>query len=218
MIDARKSAMENLFSAAKFATLAFKSRAAKAGVVLTKEEWDDLIDDVVIRAVDMFIKQKVIGHTYNRKYSFFHNVRSCVWSWFGNTLDKHMKNIKEKILSVDRLEPDLYEHVIENARPSLYPAYKERESAQLNLRTWCSLTRNESHLEYEDAEDFFSYLEACEETGLPIKKDVPLYRRGREVTGEGFARMCVGWGESGQRKHADKFPEDRKNSHRDCPQ
>ena len=189
LIDAGRSAMENLFSAARFATLAFKSRAVKAGIVLTKEEWDDLIDDVVVRAVDMFIKHKVIGHTYNRKYSFFHNVRSCVWSRFGNTLTEHLGNIKDKIMSVDRLEHDLCERALENARPRFYLSYREREFAQQNLHAWCSLTRNDAHLKYEDAEDFFSYLEACEETGIPIKKDTPLYRRGREVTGEGFEQV-----------------------------
>lgn len=189
LIDGTKSAMENLFSAARFATLAFKSRAAKAGVVLTKEEWDELIDDVVVRAVDAFIQHKVIGHTYNRKYSFFNNVRSCVWSRFGNTLTEHLNNIKEKMMSVDRLDHDLYERAIENAKPRRYLAYRERGFAQQNLHAWRTLNRNEAHLKYEDAEDFFSYLEACEETGLPIKKDTPLYRRGREVTGDGFTEI-----------------------------
>ena len=189
LINPALSAMENLFSAARFATLAFKSRAVKAGVVLTREEWNDLIDDVVVRAVDMFIKHKVIGHTYNRKYSFFHNVRSCVWSRFGNTLTEHLEKIKDKIMSVDRLDHDLCERALENARPRFYLSYRERGFAQENLRAWRSRTRNEAHLKYEDAEDFFSYLEACEETGLPIKKDVPLYRRGREVTGEGFEQI-----------------------------
>lgn len=189
LIDAKKSSMENLFSAARFATLAFKSQAVKAGVVLTKEEWDELIDDVMVRAVDMFIERKVIGRTYNRRFSFFHNVRSCVWSQFGNTLTGHLGNIKDKIMSVDRLDHDLYERALENAKPRRYLAYRERGFAQQNLRAWRSWTRNEAHLKYEDAEDFFSYLEACEETDLPIKKDTPLYRRGREVTGEGFAEI-----------------------------
>ena len=181
--------MENLFSAARFATLGFKSRAAKAGVVLTKEEWDELIDDVVVRAVDMFVTRKVKMHQYEKKVSFFNNVRSCVWSQFGNTLTGHLGNIKDKIMSVDRLDHDLYERALENAKPRRYLAYRERGFAQQNLRAWRSWTRNEAHLKYEDAEDFFSYLEACEETDLPIKKDTPLYRRGREVTGEGFAEI-----------------------------
>lgn len=189
LIDAKKSAMENLFSAARFATLAFKSRAVKSGVVLTKEEWDELIDDVVVRAAGMFIQNKVIGHTYNRRYSFFHNVRSCVWSRFGNTLGEHLVRIKDKIMSVDRLDHDLYERVIENVRPRLYLGYGDREFSQQNLHAWRSLNRNEAHLKYEDAEDFFSYIEACEETGITIKKDAPLYKRGREVTGEGFAQV-----------------------------
>lgn len=181
-IDPKKSAMENLFDACRVAALAHKGHYAQK-VVLMKDEWDDILDTAILHAVELFLDSKIRRHTYCHEVSFFTNVWSCVWSCFNCELNKYVKNVvKRKINSLDRLEPDTAQYLANTARPPIYTTTKfDYKGAQSNLRTWLKRSTNEAYLQREDEDDFWSYMDACEEYGLTPDKNAPLYKRGRWI-------------------------------------
>lgn len=77
LLDPNMTAMENTFEAARVGTAyLLKNKRLK----VTQEEWADLFDEIVYKAVQQFINVKVMQHQYNRNYSFYQNMFSCVWS------------------------------------------------------------------------------------------------------------------------------------------
>lgn len=201
-IDPKLSAMENLFSAAKFAAGFFK-RSYKRKVVLTADEWDEVMDDVVLCAVRQFLTRKLGPHgNYCREHSFYLNVYSCVLSIFQDRLDYYFKVIKQKIQSIDRIldanrksfvcapvngfetgpgELHRNEKLMNIPMPRYTDDNDTRGKAQSNLRCWMNRSTHDTFCKYEDEEDYWSYVEACEELGIPVDKNAPLYRRGRYI-------------------------------------
>ena len=159
--------------------LAFKAIYCRKGLMLTADEWDDVIDDVMFFAVKRFMTRIREGR-YDRRASFFLNVRSCVLSLFHSRLNLYIKNvIRRKADSLDRME---YEHAefIRNARPM--PKYVrgelEKKTAMYDLKTRTVNNDNMSRFVTKSEQDFWDYLESCDELDLPVDRTSPVYLLG----------------------------------------
>lgn len=159
-IRPERSAQENLWDCIRVNTLSFKSKVNKKGLTLTYEEWSDIIQEVSIAAYKRFMT-KLLGGRYNRKYSFYLNVRSCVYMVFYQVVQLYLaKYVHPKANSYDRLEPDKIEYMVNSTRMPLY-----KESIKGPKET-------------EEEEAFWEYLYSCKETGLPVDRRNPDYLMG----------------------------------------
>ena len=178
-IDPRKTAQENLWSATRMITLAFKAAYSRKGLVLSSDEWNEVIDDVMFFAVRRFINAVKEGR-YDRSVSFFLNVRSHVLSLFHERLNLYIKNVvKRKADSLDRMDPETAEYV-RNSRPM--PRYvrgeSERKTAMYDLKSRAVNNGHISRFVTKAEQDFWDYVESCEEMNLPIDRSNPMYLLG----------------------------------------
>lgn len=185
-LRADRTAMENLWSAARFAAHGFRIKYAKAGVNLTYDEWSEAMDAIVLVSVRRFLN-KLKNKKYAHEYSFYQNVYSCVFSVFHQQLNFYMDNVvKKKMNSLDRLDPEKAQFLIDTSSRPMYNSTKEdRKIAMNNLKSWLSKCEHVSHLKSEWEYDYFMYVESCEETGIPVDKMNPMYILGAPyATGE----------------------------------
>ena len=119
-IDPEKTARENLWSAATFAVERLRKKYVKAGMRLTGEEWQEVMDDIVLSAVKQFMG-KVNRGEVNMEYSFYQNVYSCVYSFFNVRLDHFLRTVvKRKIENIDRLELEQAQFLVDTAKKPMY--------------------------------------------------------------------------------------------------
>lgn len=185
-LDPRKTARENLWSAATFAADCLRHKYVKAGMKLTAEEWKDVLDDIVLSAVRSFMN-KVNRGEINMEYSFYQNVYSCVYSFFNVRLDHFLRTVvKRKIDNIDRLEPEQAQFLLDTARKPMYISGDgDRKTARCNLKSWLAGSVHMTHLISEWAYDYFEYVESCEATGVPVNRYNPMYILGAPyATGE----------------------------------
>ena len=185
-ISPARTAMENLWSAARFATHGFRIKYVKAGVNLTSDEWNEAMDNIVLASVRRFMN-KLKNKKYAHEYSFYQNVYSCVFSVFHQQLNFYMNNVvKKKMNSLDRLDPEKAQFLIDTYSRPMYNSTKDdRNIAMSNLKSWLSKCEHVSHLKSEWEYDYFMYVESCEETGIPVDKMNPMYILGAPyATGE----------------------------------
>lgn len=185
-LDPKKTARENLWSAATFAAYCFRRKYVKAGMKLTRDEWQEVMDDIVLAAVRAFMN-KVKRGEINMEYSFYQNVYSCVYSVFNLRLDHFLRTVvKRKIENIDRLEPEQAQFFLDTARKPMYISGDgDRKTARCNLKSWLSKSGHLSHLVAEWIYDFFMYVESCESTGIPVNRYNPMYILGAHyATGE----------------------------------
>ena len=185
-IDPEKTARENLWSAATFAADCFRRKYVKAGMKLTGEEWQDVMDDIVLAAVRAFMNKLNRGEI-NMEYSFYQNVYSCVYSVFSLRLDHFLRTVvKRKMDNIDRLDPEHAQFLVDTAKKPMYVSGDvERISSRRNMKTWLSKSVHLSHLVSEWVYDFFMYVESCEATGIPVNRYNPMYILGAPyATGE----------------------------------
>ena len=186
-IDPACTAMENLFSAARFAANGFRYRYSKAGVNLTGEEWAEALDAIVLVSVRRFLNKLIKNRTYSREHTFFQNVRSCVFSVFYQQLNFYMDNVvKRKMNSLDRLDPEKAQFLVDtSSRPMYNSTNDDRKLERNNLKSWLSNSDHMSHQKSEWEYDYFMYVESCEETGIPVNRHNPMYILGAQyATGE----------------------------------
>ena len=185
-LDPEKTARENLWSAATFAADCLRRKYVKAGMRLTGEEWKEVMDDIVLSAVRSFMN-KVNRGEVNMEYSFYHNVYSCVYSFFNVRLDHFLRTVvKRKIENIDRLEPEQAQFLLDTARKSMYISGDgDRKTARCNLKAWLFKSVHLTHLVAEWVDDYFTYVESCEEAGIPVNRYNPMYILGAPyATGE----------------------------------
>ena len=185
-LDPEKTARENLWSAATFAADCFRRKYVKAGMKLTGEEWQEVLDDIVLSAVRAFMG-KVNRGEVNMEYSFYQNVYSCVYSVFNLRLDHFLRTVvKRKIDNIDSLDPEHAQFLVDTAKKPMYVSGDgDRKTARCNLKSWLSKSNHLSHLAAEWADDFFMYVESCEATGIPVNRYNPMYILGAPyATGE----------------------------------
>ena len=187
-IDPEKTARENLWSAATFAADCLRQKYVRGGMRLTREEWKDVLDDIVLAAVKQFMNKVNRGEVNTEyHYSFYQQVYSCVYSFFNVRLDHFLRNVvKRKMDNIDRLEPETAQFLVDTAKKPMYVSGDgDRKSAQCNLKSWLSKSENLSHLKAEWASDYFMYVESCEATGVTVNKHNPMYILGAPyATGE----------------------------------
>ena len=185
-LDPEKTARENLWSAATFAAERLRQKYVKAGMKLTGEEWEDVLDEIVLSAVRSFMN-KVKKGEINMEYSFFQNVYSCVYSFFNVRLDHFLRTVvKRKMDNIDRLDLEHAQFLVDNAKKPMYISGDgDRKSARCNLKSWLAGSCHLSHLAAEWADDFFMYVESCEDAGIPVNRYNPMYILGAPyATGE----------------------------------
>lgn len=180
-INPNESAMWNVWDACKVAALFLRSKAMKK-VKLSYDEWAEVYDTVLLKAVTHFLEYKIRRKTYCHEVSFFTNCFSSVWGVFQRELDMYLNHVvKRKINSVDHME--LTREAREWVMNTPLPRYKDKHTIKANVRRhmklWKARSMNQSYLNAEDEDDFMSYLECCEEFGIEPNKNAPLYKRGR---------------------------------------
>lgn len=187
-LDPEKTARENLWSAATFAAERLRQKYVKGGMRLTGEEWKDVIDEIVLAAVKQFMNKVNRGEVNTEyHYSFYQQVYSCVYSFFNVRLDHFLRTVvKRKIENIDRLEPEQAQFLIDNARKPMYiSGDADRKTARCNLKAWLSKSVHLTHLVAEWVDDYFTYVESCEATGVPVNRYNPMYILGAPyATGE----------------------------------
>ena len=178
-LDPNKTAQENLWSATRMITLAFKAAYCRKGLVLTKDEWDEVIDDVMFFAVRRFINAVKEGR-YDRSVSFFLNVRSHVLSLFHERLNIYIKNVvKRKADSLDRMDHEIAEYIQNtNPMPRYVRGENEKKSAIYDLKTRAVNNGHISRFTAKAEQDFWDYVESCEEMNLPVDRNNPMYLLG----------------------------------------
>ena len=174
-IDPEKTARENLWSAATFAADCFRRKYVKAGMRLSGDEWEEVLDDIVLSAVKQFMG-KVNRGEVNMEYSFYQNVYSCVHSFFNVRLDHFLRTVvKRKMDNIDRLDPEHAQFLVDTARKPMYISGDgDRKTARCNLKTWLSKSVHLTHLVAEWVDDYFSYVESCEDAGIPVNRYNPM--------------------------------------------
>lgn len=185
-IDPEKTARENLWSAAIFAADCFRRKYVKAGMKLTGEEWQEVMDDIVLAAVRAFMN-KVNRGEINMEYSFYQNVYYCVHSVFSLRMDHFLRTVvKRKMDNIDRLDPERAQFLVDTAKKPMYVSGDiERISSRRNLKAWLSKSCRLTHLVAEWVYDFFMYVESCESAGIPVNRYNPMYILGAPyATGE----------------------------------
>ena len=185
-IDPEKTARENLWSAATFAAERLRHKYVKSGLRLTREEWQEVLDDIVLSAVRSFMSKLNRGEV-NTEYSFYQNVYSCVYSFFNVRLDHFLRTVvKRKIENIDRLDPEHAQFLVDTAKKPMYISGDgDRKTARCNLKAWLSKSVHLTHLVAEWTDDFFMYVESCEATGVLVNRYNPMYILGAPyATGE----------------------------------
>lgn len=178
-LDPNKTAQENLWSAVRMITLAFKAAYCRKGLVLTKDEWDEVIDDIMFFAVRRFLNAVKEGR-YDRSVSFFLNVRSHVLSLFHERLNLYIKNVvKRKADSLDRMDHEIAEYIQNaNSMPKYVRGECEKKTAMYDLKTRAVNNGHMSRFVSKSEQDFWDYIESCEELNLPIDRNNPMYLLG----------------------------------------
>ena len=185
-IDPHRSGWENLWDCVRVNVMAYRTKAVAHGLKLTYDEWEEAISDVTMVAVRRFMTRLRKG-LYDRNFSFFLNVRSCVRSVFYNTISTYIKYyVKPRINSYDRLESEKIEHMVNRNRVPFYVEHKdERTRAISNLHTWMSGSEHSGHTLNEQINDYWDAVEAHIETGIPMDETSLDYLLGcRIATGQ----------------------------------
>ena len=186
LIDPNKTAQENLWDCVRVNVMAYRTKAVAHGLKLTYDEWEEAISDVTMAAVHRFLSKLHKG-LYNKDFSFFLNVRSCVRSVFYSTVSLYIKRyVQTKINSYDRLEPAKIEHLVNGSRVPFYIEHKdERTRAISNLHTWMAGSEHAGHTLNEQINDYWDAVEAHIETGIPMDETSLDYLLGcRIATGQ----------------------------------
>lgn len=185
-IDPNKTAQENLWDCVRVNAMAYRKKAVAHGLKLTYDEWEEAISDVTMAAVHRFMSRIRTGR-YDRNWSFFLNVRSCVRSVFYVTVGLYIKRyVQTKINSYDRLETDKIEYMVNRSRMPFYVEHKdERTRAISNLHTWMTGSEHASHTFNEQISDYWDAVEAHVETCIPMDETSLDYLLGcRIATGQ----------------------------------
>lgn len=185
-IDPKKTAKENLWSAATFAADVLRQKYVKGGLRLTVEEWKEVLDEIVLSAVRSFMNKLNKGEI-NMEYSFYQNVYSCVYSFFNVRLDHFLRTVvKRKMDNIDRFDPEQAQFFLDTARKPMYISGDgDRKTARCNLKAWLSKSVHLTHLIAEWVDDYFAYVESCESTGILVNRYNPMYILGAPyATGE----------------------------------
>ena len=165
---------------------ACRAKAVAHGLKLTYNEWSEVISEVDMAAVRFFMRM-LKDKRYNRKYSFYLNVRSAVYSVFYKTVNAYLeKYVKPAMSSYDRHDEEKRAYILEHARALRYVSDEsEAKNAMASLRVWMRSSDNVNHVNHERVMDFWDYCESCMENGIQVNKNSMAYLLGcRQAIGE----------------------------------
>jgi hypothetical protein len=185
-IDPNKSAWDNLWDCVSYNTRWFSRRSAGKGLQLTKDEWSEVQDIVIMTAVNRFMN-KLKNKKYNRSYSFFLNVRASVWECFHQQVNQYLRTvIYSKVSSYDRRDEDKRSYILDHARVIRYVADEsDAKNAMDSLRVWMRNPDNMHHITHERVMEFWDYCESCMENNIQVNKNSMAYLLGcRKAIGE----------------------------------
>ena len=186
LIDPNKTAWENLWDCVRVNVMAYRTKAVAHGLMLTYEEWEEVISDVTIATVRGFLSKLHKG-LYNRDFSFFLNVRSCVRSVFYDTVSLYLKQyVQTKMNSYDRHDAGKRAYILDHAMALRYVAdVSEANNARAALRVWMRSSDNMHHVNHERVMEFWDYCESCMENNIQVNKNSMAYLLGcRQAIGE----------------------------------
>lgn len=186
LIDPNKTAWENLWDCVHANTVVYRNKAAAHGLRLTYNEWSEVISEVDMAAVRFFMRM-LKDKRYNRKYSFYLNVRSAVYSVFYRTVNAYLeKYIKPVMSSYDRRDEEKRAYILEHARALRYVSNEsEAKNAMASLRVWMRTPDNMNHVNHERVMEFWDYCESCMENRIQVNKNSMAYLLGcRIATGQ----------------------------------
>lgn len=186
LIDPKKTAQENLWDCVRVNVMAYRTKAVAHGLMLTYEEWEEVISDVTMAAVGRFMNNLRNGR-YDRNFSFFLNVRSCVRSVFFRTVNTYLeKYVKPAMSSYDRHADEKRAYILDHARVLRYVAdVSETNNARASLQVWMRSPDNMHHVNHERVMEFWDYCESCMENGIQVNKNSMAYLLGcRQAIGE----------------------------------
>lgn len=185
-IDKDKSGWENLWDCAAYNTRLFSRKAAGRGLQLTRDEWDEVKDIIIMTAVRRFMN-KLLNGKYNRNYSFFLNVRASVWECFHKQIEQYLRTVvRPKMASYDRHDAEKRAYILNHAKELRYVADEsEAKNAMASLRVWMRSPDNMHHINHERVMEFWDYCESCMENGIQVNKNSMAYLLGcRQAIGE----------------------------------
>lgn len=104
-LDGSKTAMENLWEACSVAASDILRRLHLQNY---KEERREIYEEMVLRGIESFLLNKVHFKTYDRKWSFFQNAYSSVWSISHTVIYRYIRDKKKSItaLSTDLVDEE----------------------------------------------------------------------------------------------------------------
>jgi hypothetical protein len=185
-IDPKKSGWDNLWDCATYNTRWFSRRSAGRGLQLSKDEWDEVQDIIIMTSVRRFMN-KLMSGKYNREYSFFLNVRASVWECFYKKIEQYLRTVVHpKMTSYDRHEAEKRAYILDHARVLRYVADEsEAKNAMASLRVWMRSPDNMHHVNHERVMEFWDYCESCMENNIQVNKNSMAYLLGcRQAIGE----------------------------------
>lgn len=186
LIDPNKTAWDNLWDCVHTNTIVFRNKAAAHGLMLTYNEWSEVISEVDMAAVRCFMRM-LNDKRYNRKYSFYLNVRAAVYSVFYRTVNTYLeKYVKPLMNSYDRHADVKRAYILDHARVLRYVAdVSEANNARASLQVWLKTPDNMHHVNHERVMDFWDYCESCMENNIQVNKNSMAYLLGcRQAIGE----------------------------------
>lgn len=186
LLDPHKTAQENLWSCVHTNTVAFRNKAAAHGLRLTYDEWSEAMREIDVAAVRYFMRMLKDRH-YDRKYSFYLNVRSAVYSVFYRTVNAYLeKYVKPAMSSYDRHDDEKRAYILDHARALRYVSDEsEAKNARAALRVWMRTPDNMNHVNHERVMEFWDYCESCMENDIQVNKNSMAYLLGcRKAIGE----------------------------------
>jgi len=186
LLDPNKTAWENLWSCVHTNTIVYRNKAASHGLTLTYQEWSEVIAEVDMAAVRCFMRM-LKDKRYNRKYSFYLNVRAAVYSVFYRTVNTYLeKYVKPAMSSYDRHADEKRAYILDHARVLRYVADEsEAKNARASLQVWMRTPDNMHHINHERVTEFWDYCESCMENNIQVNKNSMAYLLGcRQAIGE----------------------------------
>lgn len=166
-IDPNKSAMENLWDAARIATAVILR--SHNWYRLTGETRDELFDDVKYNTVRHFLEVKIRRHKYARTASdgtplnFMDNVLGSCWAVAHGIADRHIKAM-DKTNNTSDIEPCLFALANGDGLP-LYLSYYESNSSKAARQTSYENLKKPYQRSVRVREMYEDYEIECEDIG-----------------------------------------------------
>ena len=97
MLRSDWTAQQNLWESARVATILIFKRYKVYNI---GAEHKELFEEVMLRGVQNFLREKVMNHKYDRRYPWLNNMLSAVWQSAGFIINKYIEMTRRRIDAV----------------------------------------------------------------------------------------------------------------------